>query len=448
MGDLCPLTSPGLWDRDKRHSGGYAPLGTWSEHFAGHICFWEGQCVHKPCKSVQVVWPFCTFRTRFQTTPEGPSAVDQPDPPSPAMLVKEYRICMPLTVEEYRIGQLYTICKHSHEVSDKGEGVEVVRNETHTDPVHGQGQLTEKRVHLSSKLPGWARAVVPRIFLHHRKVLELLSLHSNRVHSKSLLADKQRAMDSQRCRIKALQTPNMVACGCEVDAEYRRRSPCSFLPKFAIHIETKYEDNCGINENIFNGDKNEIDQEVDFLDIAFDDVTERHYRPSEDPRRFSSVKTGRGPLQEGWRENNRPVMCSYKQVAVQFEVWGLQTRVEQFVHKVIREVLLVGHRQAFAWVDEWYGMTLEDVRNVPAQHGTDVLIDAVKEFRGTIQRVRRHGTPRIVIQETSRVTIGNAPTTPVNPPPPPPPPPQPIPHNYLTTMPAPVSVLGCHALPK
>lgn len=27
-------------------------------------------------------------------------------------------------------------------------------------------------------------------------------------------------------------------------------------------------------------------------------------------------------------------MCSYKLVTVKFEVWGLQTRVEQFVHKV------------------------------------------------------------------------------------------------------------------
>ncbi|OCT61808.1 hypothetical protein XELAEV_18047837mg [Xenopus laevis] len=80
------------------------------------------------------------------------------------MLVKEYRICMPLTTEEYRIGQLYTISKHSHQESDRGEGVEVMENREHHDPVHGSGQYTEKRVHLSSKLPSWARAVVPRIF--------------------------------------------------------------------------------------------------------------------------------------------------------------------------------------------------------------------------------------------------------------------------------------------
>ncbi|KAG5853758.1 hypothetical protein ANANG_G00029720 [Anguilla anguilla] len=65
---------------------------------------------------------------------------------------------------QYRIGQLYMISKHSHEQSDRGEGVEVVQNEPFEDPAHGQGQFTEKRVYLNSKLPSWARAVVPKIF--------------------------------------------------------------------------------------------------------------------------------------------------------------------------------------------------------------------------------------------------------------------------------------------
>ncbi|KAF6717265.1 Cytoplasmic phosphatidylinositol transfer protein 1 [Oryzias melastigma] len=67
-------------------------------------------------------------------------------------------------VSEYRIGQLYMISKHSHEQSDRGEGVEVVQNEPFEDPTHGSGQFTEKRVYLNSKLPSWARAVVPKIF--------------------------------------------------------------------------------------------------------------------------------------------------------------------------------------------------------------------------------------------------------------------------------------------
>lgn len=119
----------------------------------------------------------------------------------------------------------------------------------------------------------------------------------------------------------------------------------------------------------------------------------------QDLRYFKSEKTSRGILQEGWRDTQDPIMCSYKLVTVKFEVWGLQTRVEQFVHKVrghasdvfrpfqtffmwrltllcwgylpchwafqvIRDVLLLGHRQAFAWVDEWIGTSVSTLSNL------------------------------------------------------------------------------------
>ncbi|OCT60841.1 hypothetical protein XELAEV_18046863mg [Xenopus laevis] len=206
---------------------------------------------------------------------------------------------------KYRIGQLYMISKHSHEQSERGEGVEVMQNEPYEDPVHGQGQLTEKRVYLNSKLPSWARAVVPRIF-------------------------------------------------------YVTEKAWNYYP-YTI-TETKYEDNKGSNDNIFECEAKDAEREVCFIDIAYDEIPERYYKESEDPKNFVSEKTGRGLLKEGWRESQEPIMCSYKLVAVKFEVWGLQSRVEQFVHKVVRDVLLIGHRQAFAWVDEWYDMTMDEVR--------------------------------------------------------------------------------------
>ncbi|XP_072205165.1 cytoplasmic phosphatidylinositol transfer protein 1-like [Excalfactoria chinensis] len=280
------------------------------------------------------------------------------------MLVKEYRICMPLTTEEYRVGQLYTISKHSHQESEKGEGVEVVRNEPHEDPVHGHGQFTEKRVHLSSKLPSWARAVTPRIFYITEKAWNYY--------------------------------PYTIT-------EYT----CSFLPKFSIYIETKYEDNCGDSENIFHSDKILGDHEVSFLDIAFDEIPERYYRSLEDPRFFSSAKTGRGPLREGWRQHTKPIMCSYKLVTVKFEVWGLQTRVEQFVHKVIRDILLIGHRQAFTWVDEWCGMTMEEVRRYERE-----TQEATNEIIGLV-------APTISVSEVGQPTAthsapASAPSTPLS----------------------------------
>lgn len=41
------------------------------------------------------------------------------------------------------------IARHSLEQSGDGEGVEVVDNSECQDPVHGKGQFTEKRIHLS-----------------------------------------------------------------------------------------------------------------------------------------------------------------------------------------------------------------------------------------------------------------------------------------------------------
>lgn len=103
-------------------------------------------------------------------------------------------------------------------------------------------------------------------------------------------------------------------------------------------------------------------REVVNLDIAFDDLSsDKHYKKEEDPKYFHSEKTQRGPLLEGWR-NDKPIMCSYKLVNASFEVWGFQTRVEDYIHRCISDVLLLGHRQAFTWIDSWIDMSIEDVR--------------------------------------------------------------------------------------
>lgn len=59
---------------------------------------------------------------------------------------------MLIQIFQYHIGQLYMIARHSSEQSDGGEGVEVIENVPHTDPSHGKGQFTEKRIHLSGSV--------------------------------------------------------------------------------------------------------------------------------------------------------------------------------------------------------------------------------------------------------------------------------------------------------
>ncbi len=68
------------------------------------------------------------------------------------------------------------------------------------------------------------------------------------------------------------------------------------------------------------------------------------YRPSvcsvQDLSRWQSSKTGRGPLEKGWRDDHKPIMCSYKRVQCSFEVYGFQTKTEEFIHKVRQSFFL------------------------------------------------------------------------------------------------------------
>uniref|UniRef100_A0A6A7G3W8 Cytoplasmic phosphatidylinositol transfer protein 1-like n=1 Tax=Hirondellea gigas TaxID=1518452 RepID=A0A6A7G3W8_9CRUS len=224
-----------------------------------------------------------------------------------------------MNIEEYHIGQLYMIARHSAEQSDDGEGVETIVNEPCEDKDHGKGQYAEKRIHLTSKLPSWIRAYIPRFLYITEKSWNYY--------------------------------PYTVT-------EYT----CSILPKFSIKIWTRYEDNNGSNNNVHAGTMPDEALSVEFVDISADPVRPNQYKEEEDPSKLQSGKTGRGPLKGDWRNNTKPIMCSYKLVDVSFAVFGLQTKVEEFVHKEIRNINVLAHRQAFAWLDEWHGWNTADVR--------------------------------------------------------------------------------------
>lgn len=60
------------------------------------------------------------------------------------------------------------------------------------------------------------------------------------------------------------------------------------------------------------------------------------YKTEEDPRLFQSIKTHRGPLSDNWIEEYKrrllPVMCAYKLCKVEFRYWGMQSKIERFIH--------------------------------------------------------------------------------------------------------------------
>ncbi|XP_010006091.1 PREDICTED: membrane-associated phosphatidylinositol transfer protein 1, partial [Chaetura pelagica] len=148
----------------------------------------------------------------------------------------------------------------------------------------------------------------------------------------------------------------------------RTRYTCPFVEKFSIEIETYYRPDAGQQTNIFNLSAAEKRQRIlDTIDIVRDPISPGEYKPEEDPKLYHSTKTGRGPLGDDWLEAaaGGPLMCAYKLCKVEFRYWGMQSKIEQFIHDVgLRKVMLRAHRQAWCWQDEWTDLTMEDIRQL------------------------------------------------------------------------------------
>lgn len=88
------------------------------------------------------------------------------------VLIREYRIPMPMTREEYRIAQLYMINKKSNDESEgEGSGLEIVKNEPYTNGPNGtNGQYTEKIYHIAKHVPSWISRFLPQ------KILDSLTI--------------------------------------------------------------------------------------------------------------------------------------------------------------------------------------------------------------------------------------------------------------------------------
>lgn len=240
------------------------------------------------------------------------------------MLTKEYRIPLPVSVEEYQIAQLYMVAKVSKQQTGHGEGIEIIENRPFDDE-NGKGQYTHKVIHLASRLPGWARAFLPT----------------------SALQVVEKAWNAYPYCKTVYSVP-------------------FFGERVSITITTKYLPDAGTTENAMGLSAAELKERVvDTIDIAYDEIDPTKYKEEEDPTLYVSKVTGRGKLQKDWKETSKPIMCSYKQCSVNFQIWGIQTRGEQYIHKVaLRDVFLNGHRQAFCWMDEWFGKSMEDMRKL------------------------------------------------------------------------------------
>ena len=55
-------------------------------------------------------------------------------------------------------------------------------------------------------------------------------------------------------------------------------------------------------------------------------------------------------------------MCAYKLVTSEFDYWPLSSTIEPFMHTYEHGIFLNANRSMFCWIDDWHGLTEEDVK--------------------------------------------------------------------------------------
>ena len=259
--------------------------------------------------------------------------------------IREFRIPLPISVEEYHIGQLYAVAEASKNETGGGEGIEVVVNEPTNHEKYGECQYTHKIFHLKSKVPMFVALLAPTGSLE--------------VHEKAWNA--------------------YPFCRTEYSNPYMKDN-------FYILIDTWHKEGICDLENVHEMDQKElIKRQVVNVDVT-EAVSASDYKGDEDPTKFKSEKTGRGPLcslAEWEKKEEYPKMTCYKLYRYKFKWWGLQTRVENVIFKAVKRLLHNFHRQLFCWLDKWFGMTIQDIRELEDKTKQD--LDAMRkegEVRG------------------------------------------------------------------
>jgi len=243
------------------------------------------------------------------------------------MRIREFRIIMPLTVEEYRRGQLYSTAEMSRNETGGGDGVEIlVDEEFEGEPLfHGEypkGQYTFKKYYMYKKVNAFVRKIAPKGSLEFEEYA-----WNAFPYCRTILKNEAYMKD-----------------------------------KFEIKIESFHAADRGTQENVHRLDAEALkNREVIYVDIASKKIPKSDNQA--DIQEFKSFTTNRGPLTGKWQmKDDTPYMCCYKLVTVNFQWWGLQRTIEKMILKNQKKLFAKFNRSVFLWIDHWQPMDMKQVR--------------------------------------------------------------------------------------
>ena len=258
-----------------------------------------------------------------------------------ANFIHEYRIRLPFTLDEYKIGQLYSVGQVSKDETGGKEGWQWVTNEPFNGVVphdisgaHRTGQYTHKILYLGSKFPNQFR------LLTRQSIFE--------VHEKSW------------------------NCYPFVVTEYT--NPSYMKDNFRMVITSLHQEGTKIEENALGLSETQLSQRsVELLDIVNDFADVRDFKASEDPSAFQSKKTQRGPLKGAYWIHDQPVAITmYKVVDLHLNWNGWESKLKDMLLRVVRRTLLRFNRTVFCSMDDWAELSIEDVRKYESEVKKDL----------------------------------------------------------------------------
>uniref|UniRef100_A0A8C3FEF5 Phosphatidylinositol transfer protein N-terminal domain-containing protein n=1 Tax=Chrysemys picta bellii TaxID=8478 RepID=A0A8C3FEF5_CHRPI len=218
----------------------------------------------------------------------------------------------------YQVGQLFAVAEASKNNTGGGEGIEVVTNEPY-ERLGEAGQYTHKIYHLHSKVPAFVKMLAPE---------GSLVFHEKAWNAYPYCRTGEVMVNRRKPGVQGPDSPTLC------DNWWQRWD--------VLHP---------------------VDGATNCLSLCQD------YKADEDPALFTSVKTGRGPLGPDWKRElgsnqESPHMCAYKLVTVNFRWWGLQGRMEKFIHKQEQRLFTNFNRQVFCWLDKWVDLSMADIRRM------------------------------------------------------------------------------------
>ena len=310
---------------------------------------------------------------------------------------------MPFTVQENQIGQLWSFAEVSRLNTSGGEGVKILYNQEFELPVSADGKIVNTllpeyehveikaqssgKLHKSSSKSTFRKSSSKENFKKNGEVgdeepedegvenndcsVDIANTREN-IHSKTGQYTKKMYMMESRLPwfIRKLLPKESTVLNEKSWNMYPTVKTLLtndyFKNSFRIQLDTitKAVQNGVPDDNVHNLTAEQLAvREVVVCDIS-EQVPSNEYKADEDPCKFKSVRTGRGPLLPGWINKQQPLICVYKLICIEFKVFGLQTKVESYLKNMYKSLFVTFHRQIFCWMDRWYGLTIEDIRRI------------------------------------------------------------------------------------